>query len=145
MPSKRKCEAILAIHRPMNVSEVDPFLETAQHYSSHISNSSIAAPLFQLKKKDFPFHWSHAREGSFNHIKEDLQSPSLLTHFNDSLPNGLATDASQKGLGEVLFHVFPAGPDFTINFASRTLVAAERNYSQLEKESLRIILAQEIS
>ena len=71
--------------------------------------------------------------------KRRLLSSDVLVHFDPKLPLKLDTDASAYGVGAVLSHVFENGKERPIAFASRTLSAAERNYSQLEKEALSII------
>ncbi|XP_078355328.1 uncharacterized protein LOC144639937 [Oculina patagonica] len=51
----------------------------------------------------------------------------------------LATDASDYGMGAVLYHKMKGGAGQPIGYMSRSLNTAERNYSTLEKEALAII------
>ncbi len=43
------------------------------------------------------------------------------------------------GIGAVLSHIMPDKQERPIAYVSRTLIAAENNYSQLEKEALAIV------
>lgn len=75
---------------------------------------------------------------SFSKVKELLQTPRVLVHYDSSKPLLLAVDASSYGIRAVLFHKLPDGSDRPIGFASRSVTDAKWKYSQLEKESLAI-------
>ena len=68
-----------------------------------------------------------------------LQDDSLLVHYDESKPIVLACDASQYGQRAVLSHVMEDGKERSVAYASRTLIPAEKNYSQIKKEGLAII------
>ena len=72
-------------------------------------------------------------------MPDSWTSSQLLVHFNPSLPLTLSCDASAYRLGAVLAHRFPDGSEKPIDFASRSLNKAERNYSQFEKEGLACV------
>ena len=71
--------------------------------------------------------------------KQLLTTSNLLIHYDPSLLLKLATDASQYGLGAVISHVLPTGEERPIAFASRSLSASKKNYSQIDKEALSLI------
>ena len=70
-----------------------------------------------------------------------LSSNSVLAHFDPSLPLGISCDASNVGIGAVLFHRFPDGSERPVANASKTLTDAQRKYSQIQKEALSIVFA----
>ena len=100
--------------------------------------SSILQPLNQLLQGNQEFKWSPRCEEGFKEAKDSLSSSNALVLYDPSLPVILESDASQYGIGAVIFHRFPNGNERPIAYASRSLTSSEKNYSQIEKEDLAI-------
>ena len=101
--------------------------------------SSVLYPLNQLLRKDQPWKWTQRCQQAFQAAKHSLTSSKVLVHFDPKLPVILECDASQYGIGAVISHRFPNGHERPIAYASRSLNAAEKNYSQIHKEALAIV------
>ena len=139
-PLQNKVQAIKDAPTPQSVPELKSYLGMLTYYGKFIPNlASALYPLYHLLKKDVPWKWGHEQQRAFQTSKDILTSDKFLAHFDPSLPLTLACDASGYGLGAVLAHKMPDGSEKPIGYASRTLTAAERNYSQLEKEGLSCI------
>lgn len=136
-PLPDKIQAIQKAPTPKNVTELKSYLGLLTYYLPNLSTR--LAPLYLLLGKDVAWSWSSKQEKAFQESKDLLISASLLVHFDPKLPILLACDASAYGVGAVLAHKMPDGLEKPIGYVSRTLISAERNYSQLEKEGLACI------
>ncbi|XP_046362411.2 uncharacterized protein K02A2.6-like [Haliotis rufescens] len=138
-PTESKIEAIRNAPRPTNLTELQSFLGCVNYYRKFIPDmSTVCAPLNKLLQKGTKFHWDSSCEKAFQKLCKHLTTSDVLVHYGPKQPLILAADASQHGLGAVIYHDTNSG-ERPIAFASRTLTAAEKNYSQIEKEALAII------
>ena len=141
-PVDSKVDAIDNAPRPTNVSEMKAYLGMLAYYNRFLPNmSTLLHPLNSLLQSKVKWSWGKEQETAFVESKKLLKSASVLVHFDPSKDLILACDASAYGLGAVLSHRMSDGSDRPIAYASRTLTAAEKNYSVIERESLAIIFA----
>ena len=66
---------------------------------------------------------------------------TVLAHFDPTLPIGISCDASEVGLGVVLFHRYQDGSERPIANTSKTLTETQHHYSEIQKEALAIVFA----
>lgn len=105
--------------------------------AAHIPNlSTIIAPLRSLLKPDIYFTWGPEQTSAMTEIKQILSTSPVLSYFDPSLRSTIQADASQHGLGACLLQ---RGKPLV--YASRSLLPAEINYAQIEKELLAIVFA----
>jgi len=148
-------EAVLKLkeRKPKNVGEVRSLLGFLGYYRTFIQDfSRIARPLFKLQEHSDKSHQGPAREKSskggkrgdhlpsktpicwssehsavVSYLVDMLTSPPILAYPRFDLPFVLHTDASNEGLGAVLYQE-QCGKLRVIAYGSRTLTPAEKNY-----------------
>ena len=138
-PTLEKVKAISNAPEPSDVTRLKSFLGAVNCYGKFLPDvSSVLAPLYKLLQNDVKWYWEDTQKISFEEVKSLLASDSVLVHYDPAIELILACDASPYGVGAVLSHRFSDIEENPIIFASCSLGAAERKYSQLEKEGLAI-------
>ncbi|CAG5036780.1 unnamed protein product [Parnassius apollo] len=141
-----KVEAILNYPTPTCRKDVKRFLGTATWYCRFVPNfSTIAGPLNKLtssKKGGPPFVWSAEADAAFKKLKECLVSAPVLSCPDYDKPFEVHTDASNYGVGAMLTQTID-GKEHPVAYMSKSLSAAERNYSITERETLAVVIALE--
>jgi hypothetical protein len=136
-----KIEAVAAYPRPRTTTEVHAFLGLASYYRRFIKGySNIAAPIYELLKKETKFEWTKERQETFNELKTRLTQAPILRRPDWNLEFILQTDASAIGLGAVLAQK-KDGHEYVISYASRGTRGAEQNYESCKLECLAVVWA----
>ena len=141
-PNPERSTDIKDMPAPDNVMTFQSFLGLANYYKSFIKNlHDLRASLNERLKKDKKWRWTPECQTAFDQIKNALTSDLFLTHYDPKLEIIVASDASSFGVGACILHKMPDGTKKPVAHASRTLLPAEKHYSQIEKEALGIIFA----
>ena len=140
-PDPERANMIRNIPAPDNVQALQSFLVLANFYQGFIKNmQNLRGPLNELLKKDKPWLGTPECQESFEKIKKTLISDLSITHYYPSL-DIVASDASSYSISACILHKLPDGLQKAVAYASRSLLPAEKQYSQIEKEALGIIFA----
>lgn len=142
-PDNDKVRAVLEMKTPSSLRHLRTFLQTCSWFRKFIPNfSAIAEPLTRLLKKNQPWSWGSDQASAFQELKQRLSSAPILIQADYSKPFILRTDASSYALGAVLLQG-EGNEERPIEYASRLLIPAERNYSTTEREALAVVWAVE--
>ncbi|GFY01137.1 retrovirus-related Pol polyprotein from transposon 297 [Trichonephila clavipes] len=124
-----KVQAIVKMKPPRNSKEVSKCLGLSHWYAKFIKNyADLCKPLYNLKRKLKKFIWSIEAQKAFDAVKVAITKAPVLKFPDFKTPFELFTDASSIGVGAVLNQ-----EQRPVAFASRTLSAAERNYTVTER------------
>ncbi|GFW34754.1 transposon Tf2-8 polyprotein [Trichonephila clavipes] len=136
-----KVASILDIPPPKNVKELQSFLQTCSWFRRNIQDfAKISRPLSYLTKKKVKWQWGFDQQNAFQTLKNSLTTPPVLKQADGTKPYIIRTAASNYALGAVLLQG-EGSDEHTIEYASRLLTPAERNYSNTEREALAVVWA----
>ncbi|GFW88987.1 retrovirus-related Pol polyprotein from transposon 297 [Trichonephila clavipes] len=109
----------------------------SQWFAKFIKNyADPCDPLYNLKRKLKNFFWSIEAQKAFDAVKAAITKAPVLKLPDFKKLFELFTDASSIGVRAVLNQ-----EQRPVVFASRTLNAAERNYTVTERECLAVVWA----
>ncbi|GFW89417.1 retrovirus-related Pol polyprotein from transposon 17.6 [Trichonephila clavipes] len=136
-----KVASILDIPPPKNVKELQSFLQTCSWFRRYIQDfAKISRPLSYFTKKKVKWQWGFDQQNAFQTLKNSLTTNPVLKQADGTKPYIIRTDASNYALGAVLFQG-EGSDEYPIEYASRLLTPAERNYSTTEREALAVVWA----
>ena len=144
-------DAVLALKTkpPQTVGDLRQILGFLSYYRSYVQDfAKIAKPLYELLQvkssmpqtppshcksrgpqlpSKTPIEWRADHQSTLESLVSMLTNPPVLAYPNFEEPFVLHTDASEKGLGAILYQL-QGGKMRVIGYGSRTLTPAEQNY-----------------
>ncbi|KAG6449370.1 hypothetical protein O3G_MSEX006038 [Manduca sexta] len=140
-PDLSKIDAIQQRSPPNNIKQLKSFLQTCSWFRKFIHDfAMVAEPLTKLTRKNEPWRWDEAQQLAFDALKCKLCEAPILIQADYSQPFLLRTDASNYAIGASLLQG-DGNDERPIEYASRLLTSAERNYTTTEREALAVVWA----
>lgn len=134
-----KIEVISSLAYPSTVREIHSFLGRAGFYRRFIKDlSRITSSLSRLLQKDVEFTFDGPCKETFDKLKMALTIAPVVKGPNWNLPFESMCDASNYAASAALAQRDGNIP-YSIAYTSRTLDAAQSNYTTMEKELLDIV------
>ena len=138
----KKLSALKTMPIPQTGKQVSALLGFVNYLRDYIPNyAMIAAPLEKLRKvKRIGSRWDDSCQKALERFRDVLSSAPVLEFPKDGEQFKVSTDASQLGVGAVLYQVYDDKNHY-ISFVSTSLNKSQRNYSATRRELLSIIFA----
>jgi len=130
--------------RPQTIKQLQHYLGFYNYFREHIPlASSVTAPLDAIRNaNDIQLVWSPVHDAAFDNLKGLLLECLPLDFPDFTKEFVVATDASNNGIGAVLYQLADDGttPKY-ISFQASSLTASQKNYSATKRELLAVIFA----
>ena len=120
------------------MKELKSFLGLVSYCSKFLPQfATISEPLRKLTRRNQNFRWEKEQQNGFKTLKSAITSAEVMAYYDQDAGTRMIVDTSPVGLGCILEQRH--GEDFLpVAYASRTLNAVERRYSQIDREALAI-------
>ncbi|GFV82653.1 retrovirus-related Pol polyprotein from transposon 297 [Trichonephila clavipes] len=132
----------------LHQAKLSPFMSTldlrAGYHQVHVDDQDktafISRPLSYLTKKKVQWQWGFDQQNAFQTFKNCLTTPPVLKQADGTQPYIIRTDTNNYALVAVLLQE-EGFDEHLIEYPSRLLTPAERNYSTTEREALAVVWA----
>ena len=133
-------EKIKKFEIPKNKTNLQQLMEICNFYRRfHIRYNELIEPFRDLLKENAKWEWSNKHTKALDTLKEAFIGRVCLKHILPNKTFKIQTDASDQGIGGVIYQVDDNNDHRVISIVSRCLTETESHYTTTEKELLAII------
>lgn len=144
-PDPLRVKAVASLPFPATTSELKSFFGMAEIIRAFLPDYGLVKGyLLPLLKKDAAYTPTPGQRAAFHRLTEIIASPSLLYNPDMGKTLFLRTDWSTSGIGAVLYQLGAGGQVMVVQFLSRALSGAEKNYPAQKGEFLAVKWAVEV-
>ena len=136
----KKMDLLMGIPRPSSGAQVESLLGLASYLRQYIPLYSTLLAPFERVRKVRAITWNQQLEEAWQGLRAIVASSPVLHHAKEGVELEVATDASNVGVGAVLYQTIE-GKRHYVMFAAKALNSAQQNYPASKKELLAIVFA----
>ena len=138
-----RVKAIVDMPHPTNKKQLQSLLGVCNYYRMFVKGfAQIAEPLYSLLRKNAPYKWGQAQATAVEQLKTSLCNAPIVKFPDFTKAFHIYTDASLTGLGATLMQDHD-GVLHPLNYVSKSLNEAQKNYSATKLETLALVFALE--
>ena len=147
--TRSKLDRVRDFPKPTEAGELKMFVGLANYYRAHVAHmSSLLHPLdemlagYEKRTRSRHLKWTHETTLAFERVRTMIDECPALKFVNPLWRVYVRTDASNYGIGAVMFQKFEdTGYDIPIEFLSKSLTKVQINWDTPEKEGYAIFYA----
>ena len=136
----KKMDLLMSIPRPTTGAQVESLLGLASYLRQYIPLYATLLAPFERVRKVHAIKWNNQLEAAWCGLRAIISSAPVLHHAVEGVNLEVATDASNVGIGAVLYQTIESQRQY-IMFAAKALNSAQCNYPASKKELLAIVFA----
>ena len=136
--TKVRKQAILDMQRPVDAHQLKSLLGLANYLRTHCG-ADYAVKMQPLHAVSHSFQWGDEQQSAFDWLKQRIGDIGLLHFLDYGKDIHVAVDASEDGVGGVLYQLDTDGRMQIAAFASRAFNQTERKWSTLEQECYALL------
>jgi len=140
--SPKRRQALSQLPVPTNTKSLRQFVGAMTYVSWFIEDFALVArPLHRLCSDQVPFTWGQGEQQAYETLKQAVQQAPLLAHLNYAKAIFIQTDASDVGMGAMIYQKDEGGRILPVSFLSKAFTGSKLNWSAVEKECYAIVYA----
>ena len=134
-----KIDAIIKSPTPKNAKQLGRFLGQLRWHNYMLQHLADFATPLHVAVHRTPFRWTETEEKAYDALKIMLSQAPVVQPPDWTRPFHVFVDASNIAIGSALMQLTTPNWYRRVDYSSRKLSTAERNYSTIERKALRMI------